>query len=119
MAKLNQLENALALNAYGNFYRAANALNISQPALSRSIQKLEQSLGAILFERLPDRVVPTEYGKLVLSRAKTIVSETEQLHREITMVQSLQTGFFPLSVLYSSDRAYPHRYGCVCSRTVR
>jgi len=98
MIKLNQLENALALDAHGNFYRAATAQNISQPALSRSIQKLEDSVGVKLFNRHPDRVVPTDYGQMLLRRAKTIVGESEELQREITILQNLGAGHLSVSM---------------------
>ncbi|RKZ46161.1 MAG: hypothetical protein DRQ58_09130 [Gammaproteobacteria bacterium] len=97
MVKLNQLENALALETHGNFYRAAIAQNISQPALSRSIQKLENSMGTILFNRNQDRVVPTDFGKILLARAKTIVGEAGELQREMTQLQDLEAGHLSVS----------------------
>jgi len=97
MVKLNQLRNALALETHGNFYRAADAQNISQPALSRSIQQLEISTGATLFDRDPDRVVPTDFGKILLARARTIVGEAEEIQWEMNQLQSLETGHLSVS----------------------
>jgi DNA-binding transcriptional LysR family regulator len=51
LIELRQLRQLLALAEHGNFSRAAEALHITQPALSRSIQSLEASVGAILFDR--------------------------------------------------------------------
>ena len=98
MARLNQLKYALALEAHGNFYRAAAALNISQPALSRSIQQLEKSMGVILFNRDPDRVVPTDFGKILLARARTIVGESEEMQREMEQLQDLGAGHLNISL---------------------
>ena len=98
MVKLNQLENALALETHGNFHRAAAAQNISQPALSRSIQKLEESMGVILFNRDPERVAPTDFGITLLARAKSIIGESEEMQREIQMLQSLGTGHVSISM---------------------
>jgi len=97
MVKLNQLGNALALATHGNFYRAADAQSISQPALSRSIQQLETSLGVTLFDRDPDRVVPTEFGKMLLARASTIVGEAEEIQWEMNQLQSLDAGHLSVS----------------------
>ena len=97
MLKLNQLSNALALATHGNFYRAADAQNISQPALSRSIQQLETSTGVTLFDRDPDRVVPTEFGRLLLARARTIVNEAEEIQWEMTQLHDLETGNLSVS----------------------
>jgi len=98
MPKLNQLQNALALEAHGNFYRAAAAQNISQPALSRSIQQLEKSMGVILFNRDPDRVVPNDFGKILLARARTIVGESEEMQREMEQLQDLGAGHLNISL---------------------
>ena len=98
MVKLTQLENALALETHGNFYRAAATRSISQPALSRSIQKLEESMGVILFNRDPERVVPTDAGRLLLGRAKTIVGEAEEMQYDIQMLQGLEMGHVSISM---------------------
>ena len=62
------LRQVLALSKHRNFARAAESLHISQPALSRSIAGLEQSLGVQLFERTPGGVEPTICGQAVIER---------------------------------------------------
>ena len=62
---MRRLRHALALAEYRNFARAADALHITQPALSRSIQSLEDGLGVRLFDRSPRDVQPTAFGELV------------------------------------------------------
>ncbi|AUB80591.1 helix-turn-helix domain-containing protein [Candidatus Thiodictyon syntrophicum] len=59
MIKLQQLAHALALSRYGTFHRAAKAQHLSQPAFSRSIRALEESLGVALFDRQGAAVTPT------------------------------------------------------------
>jgi len=92
MLKLQQLTHALALNRLGNFHRAAKALHLSQPALSRSIRSLEESLGVRLFERHGAQVKPTLYGEALLSRAETILEQSDELEREILLLQGLEAG---------------------------
>jgi LysR family hydrogen peroxide-inducible transcriptional activator len=81
---LPSLEQFVVLARTGNFTRAAEELHLSQPALSRSIQKLEEQIGQPLFERKPREVVLTDLGELLLGRAKEILSLVESTFLEIT-----------------------------------
>ncbi|MEA3302896.1 MAG: LysR family transcriptional regulator [Pseudomonadota bacterium] len=98
MIKLKQLSHALTLRRHGNFHRAAKAANISQPALSRSIRSLEESLGVQLFDRQSSVVTPTLYGEALLHRAKTVFAETEELEREISLLKGLDAGSFSVAM---------------------
>lgn len=69
---LQQISNFLAVAKAGNFTLAASENGISQPALSRSIQKLEKTIGEPLFERQPRGVKLTEIGSFLLVRANQI-----------------------------------------------
>lgn len=51
--ELRLIRHALALGKHGNFARAAEALHLTQPSLSRSIAALEQALDVPLFDRAP------------------------------------------------------------------
>ncbi|MDR0278777.1 MAG: LysR family transcriptional regulator [Paucimonas sp.] len=69
----------------GHLGRAAEKLNRSQPALSKSIQRLEESLGARLFQRDGRRIKLTDVGELLLVRGKQLrlsISETEREVRD-------------------------------------
>lgn len=61
-----------------NFGRAALALNISQPPLTRQIQQLEEEIGAPLFERTAKGVTLTQAGELLLQESLNIQSLVEQ-----------------------------------------
>lgn len=81
--ELHSLEHFVALARTKNFTRAGEELNLSQSALSRSIQKLEDQLGQPLFERKPREVVLTELGELFLERAKEILNLVEDTFSEL------------------------------------
>lgn len=78
------LEQFVALARTKNFTRAAEELNLSQSALSRSIQKLEEQLGQPLFERKPREVVLTDLGEVLLLRAKEILNLVEDTFSELS-----------------------------------
>lgn len=63
----------------GNLTRAAEALNVSQSALSVQIRALEERLGHVLFERRNRRLHLTEAGHLVLAYADSIAATGEEL----------------------------------------
>ncbi|MEM8649619.1 MAG: LysR family transcriptional regulator [Pseudomonadota bacterium] len=81
---LRDLEYVEAIASHRNFSRAANACNVSQPALSIQIKKLESELGAELFERRNHEVLLTEFGKRILESAEQINRHSERI-REIAL----------------------------------
>ena len=99
MFTLTQLGHALALRESGSFRRAAESQYISQPAFSRSIQKLESLLGAQLFNRQRGgRVTPTLFGEAVLRRADTIFEDTDELIREINLLKGIGAGSLSIAM---------------------
>lgn len=82
--EIDQLRYFLRAAERGNFTRAAEDLAISQPALSRSIQKLEEELGQPVFERKTRSIALTEAGTLLQARAQQILSIVEDTKSEIT-----------------------------------
>lgn len=77
------LEYVLALERHRHFSRAANALGISQPALSRSILAVEKRLGVTLFDRSRNPIEPTHAGKLVLQHARDVTLLTSELNEDL------------------------------------
>jgi LysR family hydrogen peroxide-inducible transcriptional activator len=82
--ELHQLRYFLKVAERGNFTRAGEDLGVTQPALSRSIAKLEEELGQPLLERQTRRVVLTDAGRLFQSRAEQIVALVEDAVNELT-----------------------------------
>jgi LysR family transcriptional regulator of gallate degradation len=67
---LRHLRGLLAVHEYGSISVAAQEVNLSQPALTQGILKIERQLGEVLFERRPAGVIPTSSGKVVIDRTK-------------------------------------------------
>jgi len=90
--EIRLLKCAVALSEHGNFARAANAVHLSQPSLSRSIQELESRLGVQLFSRNRSGVEPTAAGLVLLDQAAEVISRTDDLVREMELLRGLQKG---------------------------
>ena len=90
--ELQQLRQIIALVEHGSFVRAAAALHISQPALSRSIQNLERRFGSELFLRSTSGVVPTDLGHLYIERARDLLRMADELDREAVTHGTLGAG---------------------------
>ena len=76
---LVQLRHFVLLADVGSFVQASAALFLTQPALTRSIQALEDELGGALFDRLGRRIALTPFGREALARARRLVSDAEAL----------------------------------------
>lgn len=76
---LRQLEYFCAAARTGSFTKAADELGITQPSLSEQIARLEQSLGAALFERLNRRIELTPLGEAILGKAKALLEDAAAL----------------------------------------
>lgn len=87
-----RLRHLLVLVECAHFGRAATALHISQPALSKSIQALEAELGVTLLDRRRGGVVLTAFGELVAQRGKALLSAEDDLRREIALLADLDVG---------------------------
>jgi len=86
---LRQLRQFVALAEHLHFGRAAASLHISQPPLSRSIQDLERTLGAKLFERTRRKVELTSAGTWFLDEARQLLA---RLERAVRTVAEMETG---------------------------
>jgi len=76
----------------GSLNKAADLLHISQPALTKSIQTLEERLGVDLFVREARGVSLTSYGKALLLRARLIDAEMRKIAEEVESLKDLTSG---------------------------
>ena len=98
MTTQRRLQHLLALVQHAHFGRAAEALDISQPALTKSIQALESELGVTLIDRKRGAVAPTVFGELVIRRSRRMLTEEEELRREVALLAGLETGSLKLAL---------------------
>jgi LysR family hydrogen peroxide-inducible transcriptional activator len=81
--ELHQLRYFCAVAETGSFSRAAEQSHVSQPSLSQQIMKLEDELGARLFDRLGRSVRLTDLGKTFLPRARAVLRELEAARGDV------------------------------------
>lgn len=78
---LVQLRHFVVLAEAGSFVQACKTLYVTQPALTRSIQALEDELGSRLFDRLGRPIALTPFGSEALQRARRLVADAEALRQ--------------------------------------
>lgn len=90
--KTRQLLLMVALAEEGNIHRAAQVLNMTQPAASKLLKDLEDVLEVPLFERLPRGMRPTWYGETMIRHARVALASLNQAHDELTALKAGRFG---------------------------
>ena len=98
-----QLRYFVALAEHLHFGRAAAALHISQPPLSRAIQGLEQQLGARLLARSKRKVELTPEGARLYEEAKRLLGQLERAAREVSAMAAGESGRLRLGFVSLAD----------------
>ena len=76
---LTQLEYVLAVNKFRHFGKAARSRFVTQPTLSMQVQKLEDELGVVIFDRSKSPVLVTSEGELIIEQARVVIREQKRL----------------------------------------
>ncbi len=90
--QIDQLVHLLTLEKEKNFGRASQAVHLTQPALTKSIKRLEEHFDVQIFDRLPKGVYPTPQGELVIEWARSVVSMRKLLFRDLNYLAGLSKG---------------------------
>jgi LysR family hydrogen peroxide-inducible transcriptional activator len=97
--ELHQLRYFCAVAEAGSFSRAAEQSHVSQPSLSQQIMKLEDELGARLFDRLGRSVRLTETGQTFLPRARAVLRELEAARGDVVEQKHSIGGYVTIGVI--------------------
>ena len=89
---IRSLRQVIAIRKYGSFAKAADALGVSQPNLSKSVARLEDELKLKLFDRTAKGSVLTPIGELIVERADAVIAETRDLARDAALLAGGETG---------------------------
>ena len=79
MPELRHLEYLVAIAEEGTFSAAADSLHVTQPALTRTMQRMEEELGLALFERTKNRAELNDAGKLAVECAKSVLESADRM----------------------------------------
>jgi LysR family hydrogen peroxide-inducible transcriptional activator len=100
MPTLTQLRYALAVEEHRHFGKASRACEVTQPTLSQQLQKLEDEVGVILFDRTKKPILPTPEGARFLEQARIVLREQEKLLNVARQSRAgMLTGDFKLAVI--------------------
>ena len=96
---ITQLHYVLAVAEYQNFTKAAEKCFVTQPTLSMQIQKLEDELDILIFDRSKKPIELTEVGKKLVKQAKNIVNESYRIQDIIDQEKGYVGGEFKLGII--------------------
>lgn len=93
MIEFETLQHLIAFEEYKTLSSAAKALHVSQPVLTRSMQKLEEALEVQLFDRAKNRIALNDTGLMAVEYAKRIVSDANSIKNQIKAFDRKQHTF--------------------------
>ncbi|WP_343485894.1 LysR substrate-binding domain-containing protein [Allomuricauda sp. d1] len=96
---ITQLQYVLAVAEYQNFTLAAQKSFVTQPTLSMQVQKLEDELDILIFDRSKKPIALTEVGKKIVAQAKNIVAEAERIKDIVDQDKGFIGGDFVLGII--------------------
>ncbi len=96
---ITQLEYVIAVNKFRHFGKAAKHCNVTQPTLSMQLQKLEDELGVIIFDRSKNPILPTMEGERIISQAQIVVKEHKRIFSIVETSSEDIAGEFKLGVI--------------------
>ena len=85
---LTELRYIIAVARFRHFGKAAEACFVSQPTLSVGVRKLEEELGARLFERSRSEVIITDIGEEIVRQAETVIRAAEVIEETAEAAQA-------------------------------
>jgi len=101
--KLRQLLLLRALAESGNLRRSAAALSLTQPAATRMLQELEETLGLRLFDRSPRGMAPTPYGEAMIRHAGAVLADLDSAREELAALAEGSHGRVAVGTLMSTS----------------
>jgi LysR family hydrogen peroxide-inducible transcriptional activator len=96
---ITQLKYVLAVAEHQNFTKAAAHVFVTQPTLSMQIQKLEEELSILIFDRSKKPIELTEVGKKIVNQARNIVNESERMQDVVDQEKGFIGGDFRLGII--------------------
>ncbi len=96
---ITQLEYILAVEKHRHFGKAAKACSVTQPTLSMQLQKAEEELGVVLFDRSKNPIITTDNGARIIEQARLVIREYKKIFSIIDASKDEVRGEFRLGVI--------------------
>lgn len=96
---ITQLQYVLAVAEYQNFTLAAEKSFVTQPTLSMQVQKLEDELDVLIFDRSKKPITVTEAGRKIVAQAKNIVNEADRIRDIVDQEKGFIGGEYVLGII--------------------
>ncbi len=96
---ITQLKYVLAVAEHQNFTKAAEKTFVTQPTLSMQIQKLEEELDILIFDRSKKPIELTPVGRKIVNQAKNIVNEADRMQDVVDQERGFVGGEFRLGMI--------------------
>lgn len=96
---ITQLEYILAVDKHRHFGKAAKACNVTQPTLSMQLQKAEEEIGTVVFDRSKVPILPTSEGEKIIEQSRIVLREYKKIFSIIDANKDEVSGDFRLGVI--------------------
>lgn len=96
---ITQLQYVLAIAEHKNFTKAAEKCFVTQPTLSTQIQKLEDELDILIFDRSKKPIELTDVGRKIVHQAKNIVNESDRIQDIVDQQKGFIGGEFKMGII--------------------
>ena len=98
---LRQMQTLVTVAEHRNILKASEFLNMTQPAVSKSIKEMEATLGVALFKRSTRGVTPTEYGAAFVDHVRSVLAEMRTAWNELADLRDAYVGKLEIGILPS------------------
>ncbi|MBW2244344.1 MAG: LysR family transcriptional regulator [Deltaproteobacteria bacterium] len=98
MIDIRHIRHLLAVASHSTLQAAADAIHLTQPALTQSIARFEEELDAKLFDRRGRRLVLTELGERLVGRGEDLLRHVRELEEEVSLWKGMGTGAVGIGV---------------------
>ena len=99
MISLTQMEYVLAVDKFRHFSQAAKSCNVSQPSLSMQLQKAEEFIGVVIFDRSKSPIATTDQGEIIINQFRAVLREYKKVFTLVSESEKEIAGDFILGVI--------------------
>lgn len=90
--RIKQLTLMAALDEFRSLRKVAESMHLSQPAATKMLHEIEETLGVQLFERLPRGMRPTVFGESVINYAQLMLADLDNLRKQLVAQEAGAVG---------------------------